>query len=155
MTVLRHGVVFAILGAAACGGSPDTGPDAGPTPVPDADHGGPFTGCTNDPAPGPTTGDVQTLRPAGDIAEVYADWFGSAVAATDDVIVVAAVKDNHYADGEPGGSISVFEPAADTGAFERVAYFLSTTEYNFGASVATDGKIIAVGTAAGGTGWHG
>src|SRR5689334_14229715 len=128
---VRRLVAIVSLCAAACGGGPDPDhgdPDADPIHTPDAEGpGGPTTVCANDPAPEPTTGEVQTLLPTG--PDVWADFFGQAVAATDDVIVVGAPYDGHYGDNEPGGSISVFESNPATGMFKRVAYFLGATEY--------------------------
>jgi len=81
------------------------------------------------------------------------DWFGTAVAAAGDVVVVGAAYDDIGVGGEDRGSAYVFERnAGGTNAWGQVAKLTgSALSYDyFGISVAAAGDVIAVGENYGG-----
>ncbi|HTM21470.1 MAG TPA: hypothetical protein VL172_13210 [Kofleriaceae bacterium] len=119
--------------------SPDAGAeaDAAPPPV-DAAAATPFVAASG--AELPVT--VQALLPQGD---VWADFFGGAVAMSPDgtVVAVAATRDGGYADADPRGSVYLYEADA-AGQMVQVDHLAIDGMHAFGKALATNGKVLAV-----------
>jgi hypothetical protein len=142
-------LVIAVLAWAACTSEQPAGvgPDAGSetdSRVVDAD---PARSCPAAQEPDWREGELvtypaQQLTPTGD---VWADFFGGAVAIHGDVVVVGAANDDGYSDTDPKGGVYILERDPATDGYETSAYFTHEGAFGFGRSLATDGEIVAVG----------